>query len=165
MYLVYCLTFRVAKGEEIASWHHEHFIRNCPESLCSISRTRVKKAIPKPTFKTREALVATPSEDSSDGSSVYFEDSGPYRDTTLPRQVSNNFDCVLTGPLEEEEPFNIFAENTSRGRTSSHGSVFVKMEQMRLEPLPISSAGVLDSPDSKNCVDLDDFGQLLNGLM
>ena len=125
----------------------------------------MKKTIPQPTFKSRESLATTPSDDSSDGSIVYFEDSGPYSDSKLPSDARNTFDYVHTEQFEEEEPFNIFVENTSLERASSSSSMFVKMEKMRLEPLPIHSAGVLDSPDSMNGVDLNDFGQLLNGLM
>lgn len=172
--------FRIAKGEDNPSWHHEHFIRGRPDLLHKIRRNRVKatqgNAGPRATSKPKEALVQTTSDDSSDGASDYIEDisvnesatrAGGYEYSSananeMMRRVSTaipNDASAFEDKVFDEKLNSMFSE-----RTSSQNSGYAKIELMRLEPLPIHCAGILDSTDTRNNNDLAAFGQLLDRL-
>lgn len=72
------------------------------------------------------------------------------------RKISNAMNYTVVAPLFKGKAFD---EKFNSEKAPSHfnGSV----EQMRLEPLPIGSAGILDATDN---VDLAEFGQLLGRL-
>eukprot|EP00984_Skeletonema_dohrnii_P006901 scaffold2462_cov120-Skeletonema_dohrnii-CCMP3373.AAC.6 len=168
---------RIVKGQDHACWHHECFIRGRPELIAKISRTRVKvkgREASEATPKEALALVQVPSEDSSEGASDYSEEDGVYEDVSVPnswRQFSYTRGYVAPAPFKDEVFDDIlntmFSDEKDPLPSQSRNSGFAKIDQMCLEPLPIDSAGVLDSSGAgnRNDIDLTDFGQLLGRLM
>jgi len=165
-------SLRIVKGQEHACWHHEYFIRGRPELLSKISRTRVKvkgREATQAADTRKEAPMQVPSEDSSEGASDYNEDDGVYEEdasvTNSTRHFSYTSSYVAPAPFKDEvfdEKLNamFFERDPSQNRNSG----FANVDQMCLEPLPIDSAGILDSPGNRNNCDLAEFGQLLGRL-
>eukprot|EP00984_Skeletonema_dohrnii_P032308 scaffold26157_cov94-Skeletonema_dohrnii-CCMP3373.AAC.1 len=113
--------------------------------------------------------MQVPSEDSSEGVSDDNEDDGVYEDASVTNstsQFSYTRSYVAPAPFKDEvfdEKLNamFFERDTSQNRKNSG---FATVDQMCLEPLPIDSAGILDSPGNRNNNDLAEFGQLLGRL-
>ena len=114
--------------------------------------------------------MQVPSEDSSEGASDYNEDDGVYEEdasvTNSTSQFSYTSSYVAPAPFKDEvfdEKLNamFFERDPSQNRKNSG---FATVDQMCLEPLPIESAGILDSPGNRNNCDLAEFGQLLGRL-
>eukprot|EP00984_Skeletonema_dohrnii_P028380 scaffold18361_cov96-Skeletonema_dohrnii-CCMP3373.AAC.2 len=160
---------RIVKGHDHACWHHEYFIRGRPELISKISRTRVKAKgrATQATDEPKEAPMQVPSEDSSEGASDYNEDDGVYEDASVANSTSQfSYARSYAAPFKDEvfdEKLNamFFERDTSQNRKNSG---FATVDQMCLEPLPIDSAGILDSPGNRNNNDLAEFGQLLGRL-
>ncbi|KAK1735159.1 heat shock factor family protein [Skeletonema marinoi] len=160
---------RIVKGQEHACWHHEYFVRGRPELLSKISRTRVKvkgREATQAADTRKEAPMQVPSEDSSEGASDYNEDDDVYEEdasvTNSTRHFSYTSSYVAPAPFKDEvfdEKLN--AKFFERDPSQNRNSGFANVDQMCLEPLPIDSAGILDSPGNRNNCDLAEFGQLL----
>jgi len=118
--------------------------------------------------------MQVPSEDSSEGASDYDEEDGVYEDVSVTnsrRQFSYTRGYVAPAPFEDEVFDDILDTMFSNERdplpSQNRNSGFANIDQMCLEPLPIDSAGILDSPGAgnRNDIDLSEFGQLLGRLM
>ena len=111
------------------------------------------------------------SDDSLEGASDYNENDGAhyldYSGRFISRQVSDNSyfapepEPLFKDEFEEQVRSMFYERPLSRSRSIG----FASLDQMRLEPLPIDSAGILDSPCGRNKSDLDEFGQLLGRLI
>ncbi len=109
------------------------------------------------------------SDDSLEGETYYHENDGVhYLDSSgryISRQVSDN-SYFATEPLFKDEfEEQVSSMMFSEGPRSRSMSIGLALDQMRLEPLPIDSVGILDSPCNRNKSELDDFGQLLGSLI
>ncbi len=167
------LSKRITKGQDTARWEHEYFKQGCPQLISKISRTRVKvkgrRGATEVADKSPLTTMQTHSDDSLEGESYYNENDGVYyldsSDRYISRQVSDN-SYFATEPLFkdefEEQVSSMFSE---RPLSRSRSIGFENLDQMRLEPLPIDSVGILDSPCNRNKSDLDEFGQLLDRLI
>ena len=90
-------------------------------------------------------------------------DNGNGSDST--RKISNTRSDVIPEPFKDEvfdEKLNAMFSDWDPSQNQNTG--YINMEEMCLEPLPINSAGILDSPDDRNNSDLVEFGQLLGRL-
>eukprot|EP00984_Skeletonema_dohrnii_P030543 scaffold22095_cov153-Skeletonema_dohrnii-CCMP3373.AAC.4 len=165
---------RIKNDQNDASWNHEHdyFIRGRPELIPKITRTRIKGkgVLPQAARKPHTAHMQTHSEGSAERARSYddyfdHEEDGGCDNSDSTRKISNTRSDVIPALFKDEvfdEKLNaMFSE---RGPSQSQNTGYMNIEQMCLEPLPIGSAGILDSPDDRNNSDLVEFGQLLGRL-
>jgi len=115
--------------------------------------------------------MQTHSDESLEGESDYNEKDGVhYLDTSgrgryIARQISETSSYHAPEPLQKDE-FDEKVNSMFSERSQSHDRSigFANLDQMRLEPLPMDSVGILDSPCNRSKSDLDEFGQLLGHL-
>eukprot|EP00985_Skeletonema_marinoi_P010378 scaffold4878_cov111-Skeletonema_marinoi.AAC.2 len=169
---------RIKNDQNDASWNHEHdyFIRGRPELISKITRTRIKGVLPQAARKPHTAHMQTHSEGSAERARIYYdyfdnkEDGGCdngngscVSDST--RNISNTRSDDIPEPFKDEvfdEKLNVMFSERDPSQNQNTG--YINIEEMCLEPLPINSAGILDSPDDRNNSDLVEFGQLLGRL-
>ena len=169
---------RIVKGQDTSRWRHEYFKQGCPQLISKITRTCVKvkgRRTSEAAAKTpeAEAPVQAHSDDSLEGEGAsdynkndsvhYLDYSGRY----IARQVSDNSYFAPAEIIKDEfdEKVSSMFSVRPQSRSRSIGIGFADLDEMRLEPLPIDSIGILDSPCSRNKNDLDEFGQLLGRLI
>ena len=109
------------------------------------------------------------SDDSLQGASDYNENDGvhylDYNGRYIARQVSDNSYFAPAELFKDEFDEKVSSMFFERPLSQSRSMGFASLDEMRLEPLPIDSVGILDSPCSRNKSDLDEFGQLLGCLI
>ena len=121
--------------------------------------------------------MQTHSDESLEGGSDYNENDGmyylDYSSRYVARQVSDNSyvapELVFKDEFDEKVS-SMFSErplsqSQSRSMDWSRSIEFASLDEMKLEPLPMDSVGILDSPCNRKKSDLDDFGQLLGRLI
>ena len=110
------------------------------------------------------------SDDSLEGASDYNENDGVHylnysgSGRYIARQVSDNSYFAPAELFKDEFEEQVSSMFSERPRSRSR-SIGLALDKMRLEPLPIDSAGILDSPCSRSKSDLDEFRQLLGRLI
>ena len=120
--------------------------------------------------------MQTHSDESLEGGSDYNENDGmyylDYSGRYITRQVSENsyFAPELFKDEFDEKVSSMFSERRhSESRCTewsrSRSIEFASLDEMKLEPLPMDSVGILDSPCNRKKSDLDDFAQLLGRLI
>ncbi len=112
------------------------------------------------------------SDDSLEGASDYYEnDSVHYLDASgryVARQMSDSsYFAPEPEPFRDEFDEKVSSMFSERSQSQSRSIGFANSDQMwlELEPLPIDSVGILDSPCNRNKSDLDELGQLLGRLI
>ena len=113
-----------------------------------------------------DSLVGEGESDYNENDGVYYLDysHGQNYSGRYIRQVSDN-NYFASEPLFNDEFDKKVSSMFSEGPSQSRSMGFASLAEMRLEPLPIDSVGILDSPCGRNKSDLDEFGQLLGRLI
>ncbi len=175
------LSIRIVKGQDTACWQHEYFNRGCPQLISKIFRTRVKvkrrratEAAGEPPPEA-ETPMQTHSDDSLEGASDYNENDGVHcsdanaRGRYVASQISDTSSYFAPEVYEDEFDEKVNSMFSERSQSQNRSIGFANLDQMRLEPLPMDSVGILDSPCNCNrsmgMGNLDEFGQLLGHLI
>jgi len=116
--------------------------------------------------------MQTHSDDSLEGASDYNENDGVhYSDANasgryVASQISDSSSYFAPEVEVYEDEFDEKVNSMFFERSQSQNRIigFANLDQMRLEPLPMNSVGILDSP-CNGMGDLDEFGQLLGHLI
>ena len=108
--------------------------------------------------------MQTHSDDSLGGGSDYNEKDGVHylgaSGRYIARQISDTSSYYAPEPELFKDEFDEKVKSMFSGNIG-----FANLDQMSLEPLPMDSVGILDSPCNRNKSDLDAFGQLLGRLI
>jgi len=93
-----------------------------------------------------------------------FDASGRY---VARQMIDSTYFAPEPEPFRDEFDEKISSMFSERSQSQSRNIGFANSDQMwlELEPLPIDSVGILDSPCNRNKSDLDELGQLLGRLI